>query len=73
MFIAPAAAPAPARTMTQPVPHRRPAPACCWPIGEPGKRDFHFCDDPSIPGKPYCEEHVKLAYVRLRDRKEDAA
>lgn len=56
-----------------PVPSRRSAPSCCWPIGDPGTRDFRFCDDSSLPGKPYCEEHAKLAYVRVRDRKEDAA
>ena len=32
---------------------RRPAPSCCWPIGEPGTKSFRFCDDLSIPGKPY--------------------
>jgi len=46
---------------------------CCWPIGEPGTRDFHFCDGRSVPGKPYCEEHAALAYVKVRDRREDAA
>ncbi len=46
---------------------------CCWPIGEPGTRSFRFCDDPSDPGKPYCAEHAKLAYVKVRDRREDAA
>jgi len=46
---------------------------CCWPIGEPGTREFRFCDDPSEPGKPYCEEHARLAYVKVRDRREDAA
>jgi GcrA cell cycle regulator len=46
---------------------------CCWPIGEPGTREFHFCDVPSEPGRPYCEEHVKIAYVKVRDRREDAA
>lgn len=45
---------------------------CQWPIGEPGKKDFRFCDDASIPGKSYCEEHVKLAYVKFQDRREDA-
>lgn len=55
---------------TQP---RRSVPSCCWPIGEPGKRDFHFCDGPSLHGKPYCEDHAKLAYVKIRDRKDDAA
>jgi GcrA cell cycle regulator len=52
---------------------RRSAPSCCWPIGEPGTKTFRFCDDTSIPGKPYCDEHARLAYVRVRDRKEDAA
>lgn len=46
---------------------------CCWPIGEPGAQGFRFCDDSSEPGKPYCAEHAKLAYVRVRDRREDAA
>ena len=46
---------------------------CCWPIGEPGTREFHFCDVPSEPGRPYCEDHVKVAYVKIRDRREDAA
>lgn len=46
---------------------------CCWPIGEPGTRSFRFCDVESEPGKPYCTEHVKLAYVKVRDRREDAA
>jgi GcrA cell cycle regulator len=46
---------------------------CCWPIGEPGTRSFRFCDVASEPGKPYCTDHVKLAYVRVRDRREDAA
>jgi GcrA cell cycle regulator len=70
----PAALP-PVRAVMQspPIQHRRSAPSCCWPIGEPGKRDFHFCDGPSMPGKPYCEDHARLAYVRVRDRKEDAA
>ena len=46
---------------------------CCWPIGEPGTREFRFCDDRSEPGKPYCGDHVRLAYVKVRDRREDAA
>ena len=46
---------------------------CCWPLGEPGTREFRFCDVPSEPGRPYCEDHVKVAYVKVRDRREDAA
>ncbi len=47
--------------------------ACCWPIGEPGTRSFRFCDAESLPGKPYCATHAALAYVKVRDRREDAA
>jgi GcrA cell cycle regulator len=54
-------------------PVRRSAPTCCWPIGEPGTKSFRFCDDASLAGKPYCDEHARLAYVRIKDRKEDAA
>ena len=47
--------------------------ACCWPIGEPGTRSFRFCDAESLAGKPYCESHAQLAYVKVRDRRDDAA
>jgi GcrA cell cycle regulator len=70
----PVIAPAPRPAMpSAPIQARRSAPSCCWPIGEPGTKTFRFCDDVSVAGKPYCEEHAKLAYVKLRDRKEDAA
>ncbi len=46
---------------------------CCWPIGEPGKPSFHFCNSEAVSGKPYCESHAAIAYVRVRDRREDAA
>ena len=36
---------------------------CCWPIGTPGKSGFRFCGDEVMPGKPYCLEHVKKAYI----------
>jgi len=47
--------------------------ACCWPIGEPGTKSFRFCDDEAMAGKPYCGEHAQLAYVKVRDRREEAA
>lgn len=50
-----------------PAPLFRKSVECCWPIGEPGTKAFRFCDDNSIPGRPYCGEHAKLAYVRVRD------
>jgi GcrA cell cycle regulator len=61
-----------------PRPVRAPRPfartiACCWPLGEPGTPDFRFCGGDAIPGKPYCVEHAQLAYVRVRERRDDAA
>jgi GcrA cell cycle regulator len=82
-----AAAPAPRPAAPQP-PARKPAPVpnaivrpfprsstrtCCWPIGEPGTPEFRFCTGDAITGKPYCPEHAALAYVKVRDRREDAA
>jgi GcrA cell cycle regulator len=47
--------------------------SCCWPIGEPGTKSFRFCDDAATPGKPYCQQHAALAYVKVRDRRDEAA
>jgi GcrA cell cycle regulator len=47
--------------------------ACCWPIGEPGTKSFHFCEAEAVPGKPYCSSHAQIAYVKVRDRREEAA
>jgi GcrA cell cycle regulator len=47
--------------------------ACCWPLGEPGQPGFRFCAAESLLGKPYCGEHAAVAYVKPRDRREDAA
>jgi GcrA cell cycle regulator len=60
------------RAVCLPRPGARVTP-CCWPIGEPGTRSFRFCDVAAIAGKPYCEDHASIAYVKIRDRKEDAA
>jgi len=46
---------------------------CCWPIGEPGTKTFRFCDADALSGKPYCGEHAQLAYVKVRDRREEVA
>jgi GcrA cell cycle regulator len=68
------AAPGPAlRPIVSPPKNSTRATPCCWPIGEPGKPSFHFCNTNSVPGKPYCEDHAAIAYVRIRDRREDAA
>jgi GcrA cell cycle regulator len=70
----PAPPPAPATTITA-VRHfpRASLRSCCWPIGEPGTREFRFCGSEADPGRPYCAEHSAIAYVRARDRRSDAA
>jgi GcrA cell cycle regulator len=68
----PPAAAAPVAAAVRPFP-RASMRSCCWPIGEPGARDFRFCAAEADPGKPYCASHVAVAYVRVRDRRSDAA
>jgi GcrA cell cycle regulator len=48
-------------------------PACVWPIGHPNDEDFHFCGCRPAAGKPYCDEHVARAYIRLKEQKPEAA
>jgi GcrA cell cycle regulator len=70
-MIAPAAPPR-ATAVVRPF-SRANARSCCWPIGEPGTVGFRFCTAEAMNPKPYCAEHAALAYVRVRDRREDAA
>lgn len=35
---------------------------CAWVIGDPA-RAFHYCGEPVVPGKPYCEAHCARAYI----------
>jgi GcrA cell cycle regulator len=37
---------------------------CCWPIGEPGRASFRYCDAESLPGRAYCASHDAIAFVR---------
>jgi GcrA cell cycle regulator len=67
------AAAAPAVRALPPARHMPRMAACCWPIGEPGTKSFRFCDVEAVQGKPYCAEHAQLAYVKVRDRREEAA
>jgi GcrA cell cycle regulator len=50
---------------------RRPSKECCWPVGEPGTKAFRFCCEPAPYNRSYCEAHAKLAYVKIRDRRDD--
>lgn len=43
--------------------NKDPVKCCCWPEGEPGKPDFHFCGGDAVPNKPYCADHCERAYV----------
>ena len=45
---------------------------CQWPIGDPQSRDFHFCGESSVPGKPYCRTHCSQAYI-TKHRSSEAA
>lgn len=46
---------------------------CCWPIGDPKTKSFRYCGEPADLGRPYCAEHISIAYVRPYARREDAA
>ncbi|MBC7431226.1 MAG: GcrA cell cycle regulator [Rubritepida sp.] len=68
----------PAIVTARPVSAARPFPrvglkTCCWPIGEPGTQSFTFCVAEAMVAKPYCTKHAAIAYVKVRDRREDAA
>jgi GcrA cell cycle regulator len=65
------------RVITQKPPPRRnvfdfTGPACMWPVGHPGEDDFHFCGEHPVAGKPYCEHHVEVAYIKPKDKSEAA-
>jgi GcrA cell cycle regulator len=69
--------PAPTREIkAEPVAPRRPlvtgpsGRACMWPVGDPKSTDFHFCNEPTEAGKPYCSRHCTMAYHR---KSEEAA
>jgi GcrA cell cycle regulator len=70
---APAPTPSRAPVLRQVATMRSRSVSCCWPIGEPGTKSFRFCDAEATPNKPYCSDHAQLAYVKVRDRRDEAA
>jgi hypothetical protein len=42
-----------------------PAPGeCCYPIGEPRRKGFHYCTVPvAWKGAVYCLEHLRLCHI----------
>lgn len=43
---------------------------CKWPIGDPATTEFWFCGLPVVPGKPYCEAHVSVAFQPMQARRD---
>lgn len=43
---------------------------CKWPVGDPATDDFWFCGLPTVPGKPYCETHVAVAFQPMSARRD---
>jgi len=37
---------------------------CKFPIGDPKKKDFHFCTNDQKLDSVYCKEHHKLCYIK---------
>ena len=58
------------RVATPVVARPNPRGSCQWPHGDPREQDFHFCGARAAAGRPYCTEHVRMAYYR--PGKEDA-
>jgi GcrA cell cycle regulator len=52
------------RPKPQPPTFLPPPRQCAWPIGEPKKPGFHFCGEPTVPGKPYCQPHCDKAFTK---------
>lgn len=46
---------------------------CKWPIGDPATDDFWFCGLSCVPGKPYCETHVAVAFQPMSARRDRRA
>lgn len=38
---------------------------CLFPIGEPGTKEFRYCDEPH-ENKTYCDEHLAVCYLKTR-------
>ncbi len=46
---------------------------CKWPVGDPATDDFWFCGLSAVPGKPYCETHVAVAFQPMSARRDRRA
>ncbi len=41
---------------------------CRWPIGDPKDAAFHFCGEPKLAERSYCEAHWQMAFQPSRSR-----
>jgi GcrA cell cycle regulator len=39
---------------------------CCWPEGEPGTRDFRYCDAACDWRRTYCVAHDRIAHMKRK-------
>jgi GcrA cell cycle regulator len=39
---------------------------CRWPTDDPGRFGLHICGKTCQPGRPYCAEHLTMAYLRKK-------
>lgn len=39
---------------------------CRYPSGDVGQPDFEFCNSKRLTDQPYCREHLRLCYNKLR-------
>lgn len=42
---------------------------CRWPFGDPAESDFHYCGEPPLIGRPYCDKHDAQSYQAARKKK----
>ncbi len=42
---------------------------CRWPIGDPTSAEFRFCGCRAVGTLPYCQEHARVAFQPVADRR----
>ena len=42
---------------------------CRWPIGDPTNADFRFCGCRAVGTLPYCQDHARVAFQPVADRR----
>ena len=42
---------------------------CRWPIGDPTSADFRFCGCRAVGTLPYCQDHARVAFQPVADRR----